>query len=61
MTFIFAVLTLSVALFKGAIIKWMRKVMPYIQSASAVMLLLAGAYLVFYWLTVGGLADTIAS
>jgi cytochrome c-type biogenesis protein len=61
MTFIFAVLTLSVALFKGAIIKWMRKVMPYIQSASAVILLLSGAYLVFYWLTVGGLADAIAS
>ncbi len=61
MTFIFAVLTLSVALFKGAVIKWMRVALPYVQSTSAVMLLLAGAYLIFYWLTVGGLADSIAS
>lgn len=60
MTFIFAVLTLSVALFKGVMVKWMRKAMPYVQPASAVLLLLAGAYLIFYWLTVGGLADVIA-
>jgi len=54
-------LTLSVALFQGAMLKWVRKATPYIQPASAVLLLLAGAYLIFYWLTVGGLADTIAS
>jgi hypothetical protein len=39
----------------------MRVALPYVQSASAVMLLLAAAYLIFYWLTVGGLADSIAS
>jgi len=61
MATLFAVLTLSVALFQGVMIKWVRKAMPYVQPASAVLLLLAGAYLIFYWLTVGGLADTIAS
>lgn len=60
MAFLFAALTLSVALFQGAMIKWVRKAIPYVQPISAVLLLLAGAYLVFYWLTVGGLADTIA-
>jgi cytochrome c-type biogenesis protein len=60
MATLFAVLTLSVALFQGVMIKWVRKAMPYVQPASAVLLLLAGAYLIFYWLTVGGLADTIA-
>ena len=61
MATLFAVLTLSVALFQGVMIKWVRKAMPYVQPASAVLLLLAGAYLIFYWLTVGGLADTISS
>jgi len=61
MATLFAVLTLSVALFQGVMIKWVRKAIPYVQPASAVLLLLAGAYLIFYWLTVGGLADTIAS
>ncbi len=61
MATLFAVLTLSVALFQGVMIKWVRKAMPYVQPASAVLLLLAGAYLIFYWLTVGGLADTITS
>ncbi|MCH7642923.1 MAG: cytochrome c biogenesis protein CcdA [Chloroflexi bacterium] len=60
MAFLFTVLTLSVALFQSAMLKWVRKAMPYVQPASAVLLMLAGAYLVFYWLTVGGLADAIA-
>ena len=60
MAFLFTVLTLSVALFQSAMIRYVRKALPYVQPASAVLLLLAGAYLVFYWLTVGGLADTIA-
>ncbi|MBT3941719.1 MAG: cytochrome c biogenesis protein CcdA [Chloroflexi bacterium] len=60
MAVLFTALTLSVALFQGAMIKWVRKAIPYVQPVSAVLLLLAGAYLIFYWLTVGGLADVIA-
>lgn len=48
-------LTLSMALFRGALVRWIRTALPYIQPASAVLLLLAGAFIVFYWLTVGGL------
>jgi len=27
----------------------LRKLVPYVQTASAVLLVLAGAYIVFYW------------
>ena len=49
------VLTLAVALFKGAATKVVRKALPYIQPVSAALMLLAGSYIVFYWLTIGGL------
>ena len=60
MAFLFTALTLSVALWQSVMINWARKTIPYVQPVSGVLLLLAGAYLVFYWLTVGGLADAIA-
>jgi cytochrome c biogenesis protein CcdA len=48
-------LTLSVALFKGTMVRWVRRALPYIQPISAALMLLGGAYLVYYWLTIGGL------
>ena len=33
----------------------MRKVMPYIQPVGTWLMIVAGAYIVFYWLTLGGL------
>ena len=46
-------LTLGIALFKGAMVGGMRKVMPYIQPIGTWLMLIAGAYIVFYWLTIG--------
>ena len=46
-------LTLGMALFKSALIGGMRKVMPYIQVIGACFMLIAGTYIVFYWLTIG--------
>ncbi len=46
-------MTLGMALFKGAVVRMMRKALPYIQPAASGFMLLAGAYIVFYWLTVG--------
>ena len=46
-------LTLGMALFKGAMVGGMRKVMPYMQSVGTWLMLIAGAYIVFYWLTIG--------
>jgi hypothetical protein len=43
------------ALFKGAIVGVLRRVLPYIQTVSAVLMLVAGSYIVYYWLTIGDL------
>ena len=42
-------LTLALAFFKEGLIKRLRGALPYVQTASAVLLILAGAYVVFYW------------
>ena len=48
-------LTLAMALFKGAMVGGLRKILPFMQPVSAVLMLVAGSYIVFYWLTIGGL------
>ena len=49
------ILTLSMALFKGAMLGGMRKVMPYVHPIGTWLMIIAGTYIVFYWLTLGGL------
>ncbi len=48
-------LTIGMASFKGAMVGGMRKTIPYIQPIGSWLMVLAGAYIVFYWLTIGGL------
>lgn len=48
-------LTVSMALFKGVMVGALRKALPYIQPVSAVMMIAAGSYIVYYWLTIGDL------
>jgi len=55
MGFIIMLLTVGMALFQSAAVGTMRKALPYIQPVSAGMMILAGSYIVFYWLTLGGL------
>ena len=55
MGFVILVLTIGMAIFKQAMVKWVRKAMPYVQPVGAWFMIIAGAYLVFYWLTIGGL------
>jgi copper chaperone CopZ len=45
-----AVVLLGAALFQGAVARWLRTVMPYVQRVSAVLLILVGLYLVVYQL-----------
>jgi cytochrome c biogenesis protein CcdA len=52
------VLTLSMAVFKTTLVRKLQLVLPYVQPVSAVLLLAAGAYIVYYWLTLGELLDT---
>ena len=57
MAFVITVLTVSIAVFKGALVNQIRKVMPYLNSISAGILIIVGGYLIFYWLTEGELAS----
>ncbi len=47
-------LTLALAFFKQGLVKWLRGAVRYVQFASAVLLVLAGAYIFYYWLSSGG-------
>jgi cytochrome c-type biogenesis protein len=53
-TIIFAV-TIGAALFRRAMARWMRLVTPYIHRVSAMFVIGAGAYLVYYWVFQTGL------
>ena len=48
-------LTVGMAVFKGAMVGALRKALPYIQPVGSWLMVVAGAYIVFYWLTIGGL------
>jgi cytochrome c-type biogenesis protein len=52
---VIVLLTLGIALFQGALVDRVRRLVRYIAPVSAGLLLLAGSYIVYYWLTVGGL------
>ena len=49
------VLTLGVAFFKSAMLGTIRKMLPYVGPIGSWLMVIAGAYIVFYWLTIGGL------
>lgn len=48
--------TLGSALFQGSVAKWLRQAMPYVHRASAMFLVAAGAYLIYYWVFFAGLS-----
>lgn len=51
---IMLVLTLGIAVVKeGVVVGALRTILPYIQKISALLLLLAGGYIVFYWFSSG--------
>ncbi len=60
MGLVISLLTLSVALFKHAVVGSVRRLMPFVQPLSALLLLAAGTYIVYYWLTIGGLLRSAA-
>jgi cytochrome c-type biogenesis protein len=59
MGFVIVVLTASMALVKVTVVTRVRQLMPNLQPVSAVFVLLAGAYIVYYWLTLGGILATL--
>ena len=48
-------MTLGMAFFKGTMVGLLRKALPYVQPLGSWLMVIAGAYIVFYWLTIGGL------
>ena len=48
-------LTMGMALFQGAMVGPLRNTLGVVQRVSPVLMLVAGSYIVFYWLTIGGL------
>ena len=48
-------LTLGIAFFRTAMVGGLRKALPYIQPIGYWLMVAAGAYIIFYWLTIGGL------
>jgi len=59
MSFVITVLTLSLAMAQNQVATGLKKMLPHTNTISSVLLLVAGGYIVFYWLTEGGLADKI--
>jgi hypothetical protein len=59
MGLVISVLTLSVALFKHAALGGVRRVLPFVQPLSALLLLVAGAFIIYYRLTLGGPLRTV--
>lgn len=51
MGFVLMAITLGAALFKGAIARTLQPVVPYVERLSAILLVAAGGYIVFYWLS----------
>jgi cytochrome c-type biogenesis protein len=49
MGLIIFIVTIGAALFRRAMARWIRLVTPYIHRISAMFLLGAGAYLIYYW------------
>lgn len=59
MGFVVTALTLTVAFFKLAAVQRVRELGRFVQPISSVLLLTAGGYLVYYWLTIGGVLSSI--
>jgi hypothetical protein len=59
MGLVISVLTLSVALFKHTALGGVRRVLPFVQPLSALLLLVAGAFIIYYRLTLGGPLRTV--
>lgn len=43
--------TIGTALFREAMSRWLRRLTPYVHRVSALFLVGAGAYLIYYWVT----------
>ena len=47
--------TLSMVALKGVMIRYIKSVLPYVERIGFLLVVVSGMYVVFYWLTIGGL------
>lgn len=57
MGFVITMLTIAVALFRESMQRWMKQAMRWVEPIGTIFLFLAGMYIVYYWLTIGGLLN----
>ena len=50
------IVNIGAALFKRAMVRWLRTLTPYVHRLSAMFLIGAGAYLIYYWIVTGRLS-----
>ena len=55
MGLVITIVSVSVAYFQGALVRPLRRLMPYVENIGALFLVGAGTYLVFYWFQYGRL------
>jgi cytochrome c biogenesis protein CcdA len=53
---ILAAITVGTALFREAVERWLRRVLPHVHRLSALFLIGAGVYLIYYWVFEAGLS-----
>ena len=57
MGFVITMLTIAVALFRESMQRWMKSAMRWVEPIGTIFLFVAGIYIVYYWLTIGGLLN----
>lgn len=57
---VISALTLAVALFSAAAIRRLRGAARFVDPLGTLLLFVAGSYIVYYWLTIGGLLGRLA-
>ena len=58
---VLTVLTLGTVFFKGVTASYLRSLIPIVERASPLLIVLAGTFIVYYWLTIGELGERIQS
>ena len=60
MGLVILLVTLGIAVFKGAVVGQIRAVTPCVERLSALLMVVAGSYIVYFWLFKGGLINSFA-
>ena len=58
MGMVITMLTIALALFRESMQRWMKSAMRWVEPIGTIFLFVAGMYIVYYWLTIGGLLNS---